>query len=165
MRCGKGVFAKEDINKGELVIICGGAVMRASEEHGDYGIQVSEDMVLAAPPPPPEGGQAELSVADYVNHSCAPNIGFRGQIFIVTMRTITQGEELTLDYAMCLHAAPSVSRYEMKCDCGHPSCRKVVTEDDWHIPELQRRYDGYFQWYLQEKIHRMRHVIEQDTLR
>jgi len=33
-----------------------------------------------------------------------------------------------------------------------PDCRGKVTFNDWKIPEIQKRYDGYFSWYLQEKI-------------
>jgi hypothetical protein len=28
----------------------------------------------------------------------------------------------------------------------------VITDNDWQRPELQARYDGYFSWFLQEKI-------------
>ncbi len=35
-------------------------------------------------------------------------------------------------------------------------CRGAVTEHDWQIPGLQRRCDGWFQWYLQEKINALR---------
>jgi len=93
----------------------------------------------------------------YVNHFCAPNAGFKGQIFMVAMRSILAGEEVTYDYAMVMHSNPeSDTFFTMKCHCGQPNCRKIVTEDDWQIPELQHRYDGYFQWYLQEKINKIR---------
>jgi len=46
----------------------------------------------------------------------------------------------------------------MECQCDHPNCRKLITEDDWQQPDLQRRYDGYFQWYLQEKIDKLNRV-------
>lgn len=142
--CGKGVFAKSAIACGERLVFLGGVVMRATEECGDYGVQVAEDLVLVSP-------DAE-DAGNFFNHSCDPNAGFKGQIVLVAMRPIQPGEEITFDYAMCLHPAPGVPRYEMQCQCSKPNCRKVITEDDWQIPDLQRRYDGYFQWYLQEKI-------------
>lgn len=112
----------------------------------DLGVQIAEDLVLAMPPNvPPEP-------SSFVNHSCDPNAGFQGQIVLMAMRPIRAGEEITFDYAMCLHAAPGAPRYELECQCGQPNCRKLITEDDWQQPDLQRRYDGYFQWYLQEKI-------------
>lgn len=42
--------------------------------------------------------------------------------------------------------------FEMECSCGAPNCRKVITEHDWKLPDLQQRYRGYFSQYLQEKI-------------
>jgi len=48
--------------------------------------------------------------------------------------------------------------FTMECQCDHPNCRKLITEDDWQQPDLQRRYDGYFQWYLQEKIDKLNRV-------
>ena len=124
----------------------GGGVIRASEEEGDFGVQISESHVLATPPGYP------LGAADFINHSCDPTVGFLGQIGLVAMRDIAADEEITFDYAMCLHSIPGISRYEMQCSCGSGRCRKVITEDDWMIPELQRRYSGYFQLYLQDKM-------------
>ncbi len=120
--------------------------MRASEEEGDYGVQISESHVLATPPGYP------LGAADYINHSCEPTVGFLGQIGLVAMRDIAADEEIAFDYAMCLHPVAGLPRYEMRCSCGSRYCRKIITEDDWMIPELQRRYEGYFQLFLQEKM-------------
>jgi hypothetical protein len=36
----------------------------------------------------------------FINHSCDPNVGFAGDIVLVAMRDIRQGEELTADYAL-----------------------------------------------------------------
>jgi len=143
-KCGKGVFAKSAITCGERLVFMAGAVMPATEECGDHGIQVAEDLVLVSP--------ALDDVGNFFKHSCDPNVGCQGQIVLVAMRSIQSDEEITFDYAMCLHPTHGMPRYEMQCRCGKPNCRKVISEDDWQIPELQRRYDGYFQWYLQEKI-------------
>lgn len=151
--CGKGVFAKFEIAQAERVIILGGAVIPATAEQGDYGVQISEDLVLAAPT------KMDICDADYVNHSCDPNVGFQGQIVLVALRQIMSGEEITFDYAMCLHPVPGLSRYEMKCSCGKSNCRTLITEDDWENPTLQRRYDGYFQWYLQVKVEQLRRKV------
>jgi SET domain-containing protein len=142
--CGKGVFAKSAIVQGERICVLGGAVISGIEESGDAGIQIAEDLIFVSPDPEDAG--------NFFNHSCDPNAGFQGQIVLVAMRSILAGEEITFDYAMCLHPAPGSPRYEMPCRCGKTNCRKVITEDDWTIPELQYRYDGYFQWYLQNKI-------------
>jgi hypothetical protein len=148
--CGKGIFAKAAIACDEEIIFLGGVIMLSAEESDDYGVQVAENLVLVSPSADDAG--------NFVNHSCDPNAGFQGQIVLVAMRPIQLGEEITFDYAMCLHPAPGVPRYEMQCRCGKPNCRKIITEDDWQLPKLQRHYAGYFQWYLQEKINKRKRM-------
>jgi hypothetical protein len=83
----------------------------------------------------------------FLNHSCDPNVGFAGNVVLVAMRDIAAGEELTTDYA--LFDTPAG---EMACACGAPSCRGRITGADWQRSDLQKRYAGYFSWYLQRRI-------------
>src|SRR5436190_19810813 len=83
-----------------------------------------------------------------LNHSCDPNVGVRGQITFVAMSDIPAGTELTIDYAM-IDGDPSE---RMQCACGARECRKIITGNDWRLPELQRRYAGYFSLYLQDRF-------------
>ena len=60
------------------------------------------------------------SGAEYINHSCAPNLVARlrkGRVTLVSLRRIEKGEELLLDY-MITGGAPM-----MECRCGAPTCR------------------------------------------
>ncbi|MFP1155473.1 SET domain-containing protein-lysine N-methyltransferase [Mycobacterium sherrisii] len=97
-----------------------------------------------------------LSPAEYepvmlfINHSCEPNVGFAGNIVLVTMRAVGAGEELTTDYALF-----DDHDEQMTCHCNAPSCRGVIDGHDWRRSDLQRRYRGYFSWYLQRKINEM----------
>lgn len=112
----------------------------------DAGVQIASNLVLT-----PKSSELAGGIS-YVNHCCDPNAGFHGQIFLVAMRDIAQGEEVTFDYAMCLgdgqHAAP----YRLQCHCGSAQCRGWITDKDWMILELQTRYCGFFQSYLQARI-------------
>jgi tetratricopeptide (TPR) repeat protein len=63
------------------------------------------------------------SGAEYINHSCAPNLKarlLRGHIIYFSKRVIDRGEELTVDY----HYSDEVTR--MPCSCGAPSCRGTM---------------------------------------
>ncbi len=84
----------------------------------------------------------------HLNHSCEPNSGLQGPIVFIAMRDIATGEELTFDYAMT-----DDEPYEMECCCGSKNCRGTITGFDWRKPELQRKYDGYFSWFIQRRIH------------
>ncbi len=86
------------------------------------------------------------------NHSCNPNAGCKGTIFLIAMRNIRKDEEVTFDYAMDLHRTRGCKPHRLPCQCGEDNCRRVITDMDWRIPELQTRYRGYFQWYIEEAI-------------
>ncbi len=145
---GKGLFAVEEIEPGEIVCVKGGAIFdretlrEVSARLGSAEIQVAEDLFIG---PLNEAERAGSMI--YSNHSCEPNIGVRGQIVFVAMRRIEAGEELTHDWAMT-----DDDDYEMECRCGTESCRKVITGQDWRKPELQEKYKGYVSWYLTEKL-------------
>ncbi len=142
------MFANVRIAQGErLCVFGGGGIVPTAEEHGDLGIQIDEDLTLIHHRDDP---------ANFINHSCSPNAGLKGQIMLVAMREIKANEEVTFDYAMCLYPSPGVPRYEMKCCCSSKKCRGTVTEDDWQRPELRHRYKGYFSWYIQEKIEKIK---------
>jgi len=156
-RRGKGLFATKRIGKDELLVIFGGYVFpleeigSLAEELQDECIQISDRFCLGIKKP------SELEDASYINHSCDPNAGFKGQIFLVAMKPIAENEEITFDYAMELDDISSgLYPYRMVCNCGSKLCRGVITDQDWKLPELQERYRGYFQWWLQEKIEKER---------
>jgi len=80
----------------------------------------------------------------YVNHSCDPNFLNR-----IAWRDIEAGEELTVDYAIF----QSFPKYLLEsCDCGASICQGKVTGDDWKLPELQKRYRGYFTPHIERLI-------------
>lgn len=152
----KGVFAKGNIKKGKMLAIFGGFIMTLKEEEmlpdyiSDYGLQISEKFILGIKK------KSEISDTDMFNHSCNPNAGFNGQIFLVAMKDIKKNTEVVFDYAMVLYGNNKKESYNIECNCGSKKCRKIITENDWKIPELQKRYNGYFQYYLQEKINKLK---------
>ena len=147
---GRGVVAIEDIDKDEIVAIKAGNIVTRDEieavtrEAGDLALQIDDDFYIA-PRTPDEAD--DMSV--FINHSCDPNVGFRGQVVYVAMRDIAAGEELCHDYAM-----ERSDDYRLDCHCGSPSCRGKVSGDDWKLPELQARYGEYFSIYIRNKIQR-----------
>jgi hypothetical protein len=149
---GRGIFARADIRKDERLAIFGGKIMLIDDMYQlpatmqSYTMQIEERFVLGPAGPVPED-------TDFFNHSCDPNSGFKGQVFLVAMREISAGEEITFDYGMTVsESAGSDMIFRMDCACGSPRCRKTITEQDWMLPELQARYKGYFSQYIQEKI-------------
>lgn len=149
---GKGVFAKKPIKKNELLSIFGGYIREIKEEESlpkdfnDNGVQIGENYVITVLK------RSELEDSNFFNHSCDPNAGFCGQIFLVAMKNIGKDEQITFDYAMALSQTKKGKPYKMKCLCGKKNCRKIITDNDWKKPNLRKKYKGYFQIYLQNKI-------------
>jgi hypothetical protein len=145
---GRGLFAKQTIAKGEIVVVKGGSILtrdqrdRIGKELGPSEIQITETLFIGPTTPAErEGGMMHL------NHSCEPNLGLQGQIVYVAMRDIAAGEELTCDYAMT-----DDEPYEMQCRCGSKNCRGTITGLDWQKKEIQEKYNGYFSWFIQRRI-------------
>lgn len=68
-------------------------------------------------------GSSGGSGAEYINHSCEPNLEariLRGHILYLSKRNIRKGEELTVDY----HFAKNVER--VPCACGARKCRGTI---------------------------------------
>ena len=153
-----GVFARASLRAGERLIVSGGRVLTLEQEGMlpasiiDYAHQIDDDLVIGIAHPDEAEDCARL------NHSCDPNAGFDGQIELVAMRDIAADQEITFDYAIVLCNDTAPVPYRLECLCGSPRCRKAVTGDDRKRPELQARYEGYFQPYLQKKIGRLKGV-------
>jgi uncharacterized protein len=152
----RGVFAAEPIRTGEVIAVWGGEVVprhlffNLPTSIQQISVQIEEHLYLAP---------TRESAGEWVNHSCEPNAGMSGQIVLVAMRDINVGEEVCYDYAMT-----DGSPYdEFECRCGSSLCRNRVTGNDWSVPSLWSRYDGYFSPYLQRRIERLRSGLYVDV--
>lgn len=154
---GHGVFAVEPIVKNEMVAVWGGEVLTSTqvallpEDRRRLVLQVDEDQFLYSTREGP---------ADWVNHSCDPNCGIRGQVTLVAIRDIEPGEELCFDYAM----SESNAFEEFACRCGTPQCRGTLSREDWRRPDLRLRYRGedftFFSAYLERWIQQELQALE-----
>ncbi len=152
----RGVFAVAALKKDEIIAVWGGFIItdkefnklskRGFKNIDDYATKIAEGFYMVSCK---KGG---LEDDDFFNHSCNPNAGIKGQILMVAMRDIKKGEEITYDYAM----TDADFNYSFRCACNSSGCRGKITTNDWKIPSLQRRYQGYFSWYVQSKIDGLR---------
>ena len=125
---GYGIYARQDIKKGELVFAGEERSQRLvtrrfveqtwNEDEKElfrrYAYPVSNEVFLLWDDDP--SGWAPQ------NHSCKPNTVCNG-LNVVALRTIKKGEELTLDYAVFLdeHMESFV------CRCGTDNCRGLIS--------------------------------------
>ncbi|MFA6076941.1 MAG: SET domain-containing protein-lysine N-methyltransferase [Candidatus Paceibacterota bacterium] len=115
---GKGIFAKGDIKKGEIVFIIKGKKVHFlidSEESakvaGFNWIGVGKNEWIDP-----------VKYALYFNHSCNPNSAVKGKVTVVALCNIKKGEEVTFDYSF----DEADIFWNIKCNCGSKNCRKII---------------------------------------
>ena len=148
---GDGIFARQSIQKGEVVIIVGGRVM-TEEEFASFQatravynfIQIDKDLYLVEDP------DTTQSVEGWVNHSCDANTWMTDEVTLVARRDIAPGEEVTVDYA--LFTTQSNWMLDTRCRCGSPDCRRIITGDDWRRKDVQERYRHHFSPFINRRI-------------
>ena len=147
---GLGLFARESITRGEVVVIWGGDFVGTGEAHKakkeGKAIQQLDDNLWDVFDYDTRNEDASYNH----NHSCDPNTWMQDEVTIVARRDIGKGEELTIDYAMFVINEEYVMPGE--CKCGSSTCRHKITGQDWLQKELQKRYRGHFSPFLNKKI-------------
>ena len=130
---GFGIFAARDISKDEIIIEFKGPRVKIPDMTGiprevwDHLFNVGVDEYVIAREP-----------AVRTNHSCDPNAGIGRDVFLVAMRDIKDGEEITFDYSVI-----TADNWTLACRCGSPRCRKVIGNYIDLSDELKRKYDKY----------------------
>lgn len=118
---GKAVYAAAAFEEGAVLLEFTGRRFRGDRVPslmrggGDRFVQVTPDHYMG-----PSG-----QIDDLVNHSCAPNAGLRFTdrgVFLVAIRPIAIGEEVSWDYSTTL----AQSNWHMICQCRAPECRRVI---------------------------------------
>lgn len=154
---GSGVFAKQDIDKGEVLVVQGGRIVERSEVDSPLnapfsyiGFQIKVDFYVL---PLIVNQRPVLDGIFLVNHSCAPNAGFSDSLTLISIRAIAKGEEICFDYAMTdVQTDDEIEWDEMECKCNSPDCRRRITGTDWKLPDLQRKYKDYFSPHVAMEI-------------
>lgn len=128
---GKGIFAKRDIKKGEIVLIIKGPeifkinqTLKDVLDNPDWvGFKINH---WIDPTPPYK----------YLNHSCNPNAGIRGQKTLIALHNIKKDEEITIDYSIT-EVDP---RWQMSCSCNSDKCRGIIKSIQSLPSEIYKKY-------------------------
>jgi len=130
---GLGIFAIRDIQKDEYITEFSGPVVTIPKFDGfpdeviNHLFNIGIDKYIMAREP-----------AVRTNHSCEPNAGIVGDVFLVAMRDIKAGEEVTFDYSTIIADA-----WVLECSCGSDLCRKTIGKYVDLPEEVKKRYLGY----------------------
>lgn len=139
---GRGIFAGEDIKKGEFVTWLKGKLV-----HKVY--RTNSDLRI---------GQLWVSVGRhwwidpvfpirFINHCCEPNVGFKTFRRVYAMRDIKKDEEITIDYSTVEY----VDFWTIKCSCGARHCRKVIGSVQLLPEKTYKSYLPYIPRFFQKE--------------
>ena len=141
---GLGVFAKKLIKKGEVVLVWKGKKFKESQVtpamwKEDYLIPISKNEYV----------YTSDKKSKYVNHSCNPNCGVKGNLTLVAMKNTRAGEEITFDYSTMGFAKD----WKMKnCNCGSKACRKTVRSYQFLSKKLKEKYKDFTSKYILQAL-------------
>ena len=124
---GMGGYARKNISKGTKLIEYVGRKITKAESNiqceGDnvYIFTLDDEHDL--------DGNVEWNPARLINHSCAPNCEAKlegGRIWLVAIRQIKPGEEVTFNYGFDLE-----DYLEYPCHCGAPGCIGYIVAEEF----------------------------------
>ncbi|OYT36705.1 SET domain-containing protein-lysine N-methyltransferase [Candidatus Pacearchaeota archaeon ex4484_71] len=143
---GRGVYAKKHIKKGEKIIEYVGRIItkKQSEEIAERQIQKSKRKkkrgavyIFELNKRYDIDGDTPWNKAKYINHSCSPNaetVDEDGHIWIIAIRDIQKGEEITYNYGY------SFENYkDHQCKCGSENCvGYILAEKYWPLLKKEK---------------------------
>lgn len=138
---GKGIFAVRPINKGEIVFIAKGRlvkfVVRSPKDLriGPRWIGIGRHRWI---------DPSRNSPLYFINHSCDPNTGINGRIMFVAMKDIERDEEVTFDYSI----QDEDTFWKMQCCCKVEDCRGIIRSIQSLPRETFEKYLPYAPTYF-----------------
>jgi SET domain-containing protein len=130
---GRGGYARVDISAGARIVeYLGGRItkeesLRQCELENPYIFSISEEFDL--------DGNVDWNPARLLNHSCSANAEAHcldGRIWIVALRDICAGEEVTFNYNYDLQ-----DYQEHPCQCGSENCVGYIVAEEF-FGDVQR---------------------------
>jgi uncharacterized protein len=131
---GTGGYARNAILQGEVVLEYVGE--RITKEESLRRCALSNAYIFGLDEAHDLDGNVAANPARFFNHSCQPNceaIEQNGRIWIVALRNIKAGEELTFNYGYSLEEYD-----EHPCRCGSENCVGFVLAEEYHEIIRQR---------------------------
>lgn len=124
---GTGGFARREIPRGTWVIEYVGEKIDKAESL--RRCEANNQYIFCLTPEHDLDGNVDWNPARFINHCCAPNCEADlkdGRIWIVALRDIAEGEEVTFNYGFDL-----VDYKEHPCACGSNDCVGFIVAEEF----------------------------------
>jgi SET domain-containing protein len=131
---GTGGFARVDISHGARVMEYVGEII--SKQESLARCERSNEYIFAIDGEHDLDGNVDWNPARFLNHSCEPNCEAQfveGRIWIVAIRDVRAGEELTFNYSYDLE-----DYREHPCRCGAKMCVGYIVAEEF-FEQVRRR--------------------------
>ncbi|MEM3670575.1 MAG: SET domain-containing protein [Thermoprotei archaeon] len=137
---GMGLFAMRHIPEGTPILRLGGFLVGRRPRGDRYALRVGRRLFLVD----------SKDETDYVNHSCDPNcrIDF-STLNLVSTRSISAGEELTINY--CTSEYDIQPEFRFACSCGAKGCYGTVAGFAHLPPDKRKRILPWCSQYIASK--------------
>jgi len=137
---GRGVYASTALKAGERLLEYRGERITSAQAVERYGDNSSSGETYLFSPNEAFliDGTRDGNSARFINHSCAPNCEAlifvdingnerRDKVWLLALRDIAAGEELSFDYALEMQsAAHAAAAQPWTCRCGAKACRGTM---------------------------------------
>lgn len=135
---GRGVFAGENIRRGEHIYRLGGervSLLQCISGIVQGKIRMDDPLAIR---------KYEYIVLDdfsiRFNHSCEANAGLVGESDLVALVDIPCGQEITFDYSMTVRPSILTLFWGMPCKCGAATCRGSIGDIRSIAPQRLRAH-------------------------
>ncbi|MEK7586202.1 MAG: SET domain-containing protein [Patescibacteria group bacterium] len=146
---GKGLFAKKDIKKGEIVFIIKGKKIKFLINSQAKAKIAGFNWVGI--------GKNEWRDPNkhcvYFNHSCDANTAILGHVTVIALRNIKKGEEVTFDYS----TTEADIFWQIRCHCKEKNCRKTIKSIQFLPEKDYKHYMPYIPIYFQKVYNKFRY--------
>ncbi len=146
---GKGLFATQEIKKGELIGYIKGNLKFQPNKNKKISLENPNWVGLAE-----DKWIDPIKPFVFWNHSCSPSSGINGSVSVCALRNIKAGEEVTVDYAI----TEVDTLWEMQCSCHEKNCRKIITSIQSLPYRTFQKYLPFIPTHFQ-KIY-LRHIVK-----
>ena len=134
-RNGKGLYATQDIKEGTRIIDYVGKIITKKQTEESERFDNSKPIYLFNLNNRYDlDGDVKSNIARLINHSCSNNCDYEGKglkLWVVAVRNIKKGEELTCDYGFSYDS----DYKQFPCKCSSKNCVGYIVREGsrWRI--------------------------------